>query len=123
MGYTPKKRVELKKIDYKEPNMGARESMFQESISKVISDARMEFNKKLEKYLLSNLESIGYAFNNRTETERFFKNRITRLSNQDTRECEYWLDYGSKKETIIGLTDELKMSSRYEGNKFIFSIG
>lgn len=79
------------------------ESLVNFLVNQATKKAWKEFDENLMSYLIHNLNSLGYTFVDKNDFLEFCKKRIIKVSVLNSPDDhEFFLDYGSKYEKLIG---------------------
>jgi hypothetical protein len=88
----------------------------------MIRKAIDNYYSEVEKYLNKNLFDLGYDTSSNQKKRELFS-RITRLVFECNDNVEYWIDYGTSKATLIGITTENRRNISYDDkNPFVMKI-
>ena len=91
--------------------------------NKIIEDLNQKLNEHLKKYVLQNLNELGYQFTEESEFFTFVSKRVTRIAYEDNPNDYFlYLDYGTKNSKLVGVYSH-KISWDFENNMVNVTIG
>lgn len=84
-------------------------------LNQISKNVWKEFDEKLMSYLVHNLNSLGYTFVDHEDFIEFCKKRITKVSALNSPDdYEFFLDYGTKYQKLIG---RCNTETHYKGSE------
>jgi hypothetical protein len=94
-------------------------------LMKHINAVTKDFYDKLEKYLIANLNTLGYTFQDKQEFYEFAKKRITRTKCQGEETYELYIDFANiEKRKLIGIySEKMECNTDLNTGKISITIG
>lgn len=98
-------------------------------LNSIVKDAMLQAQRKFDvllmEYLKTNLSYFGFNFSSNNEFLSFAKERIQRVTFEDSTKVEYYLDFVDEENrgNFIGITNEGNVSFENDGYNFKINIG